>query len=83
MDHVLLAVLLLNSFILLTRLLVTHNVYEKLLLINSFSTHVIILISIFALNSDNMAMIDIALVYSFIGLVSTMVFSYYFQRGLC
>lgn len=73
--------LFLSALILLFKACVTKDFYEKLLIANSFSTHVVLIVSLFAFYSDSVAIIDIALVYAFISFFSAVAFLYYFQSA--
>ncbi|MBQ4874507.1 MAG: pH regulation protein F [Rickettsiaceae bacterium H1] len=76
-----LTALFLSASILLIKVCVTKNFYEKLLITNSFSTHVVLIISVFSFYNNSVAMIDIALVYAFIGFLATISIGRYLENS--
>ena len=73
--------ILCSAVILLVKVCVTSNLYEKLLIANSFSSNIILAISLFAFYNNSISMIDVALVYACISFLSTISFSYYFENS--
>ena len=82
MDILVIIGLLSSALFLLLRLCITRNLYERLLVANSFSTQIILIILLFSAYREEGSLVDIALVYSCIGFLSTIAFSYYFKNKL-
>lgn len=81
METLALASLFFSLLLLLYKLLFTKDIYEKLLIANSLSTHaILIIISIAFYHDGSTAVIDIALIYSCIGFLTTIAFSHYFYN---
>jgi multicomponent Na+:H+ antiporter subunit F len=77
----LVATLLLSMGLTLARCLKGPTIYDRILAANLFGTLTVVLIALLSLEKQDMAYIDIALLYAMINFITTIAFLRYFRDG--
>jgi multicomponent Na+:H+ antiporter subunit F len=71
--------ILISMGMVLLRAFLGSSVFDRMLSLNSFGTHVIILIVLFGLFKETAFFIDIAIIYGLISFVTSIAFMMYFK----
>ncbi len=70
---------LLSMGLVLFRAIIGPSVFDRIMAVNSFGTHLVVFIVLFGLFEDTEYFVDIAMIYAMINFVSTVAFLMYFK----
>jgi multicomponent Na+:H+ antiporter subunit F len=75
-----LAVLVVNMIVILAKILTTKSAYEKVMILNLFTSNIVAFIVLFSLFTPSNMVIDIALIYILISFIAVIAFLRFFSK---